>query len=262
MGKIIVFESRFISSIHFLDAKIRDMQDNNSSLLDSASMQELNDSAFVSFGGKLELRDRDSFLKKWTNSDESLASNESVYGNSEFFSSPLIKQNRRLIEHSRNLRQILFYDPHGIAETLLNSSQNESQTHSVDFVDTKSFDFEMGSKTLLKFYNFNSETSKEFSFSGLHKNIEFVSTLKKSEDLIQLCKHYDFSYITLELDSDTLPLLFLDILLNTINPEFIQERNRQRLELTLIFRRNGVKSRIGPKKVSQICSGQYQGAAW
>jgi hypothetical protein len=211
MGKIIQFESRFMRSIQFIDAEMKLLHDKNSELLGSIEGIEIFDSAFLSFGGKLELESRASLLKKWSNAEDRSSRLlqpriESI--DSEFFSSSLMNQNRRLIEHSSG-KNILFCDPHGIAEMLISSCQFKSEFRVLEFVEAKSFDSyveKKGSRTLLKFYDFNLATSREFSHSGIYRKAEFLSTSKRSSDITRLCKHHDLKLINLDLDSETLCL--------------------------------------------------------
>jgi hypothetical protein len=227
-------------SIQFIDAEMKILQEKNSNLLGSVVGLELLESAFLSFGGNLELGSRTSFLQKWSKSDYCPASSSGIQSrikslNSEFFSSTLMNQNRRLVEHIGE--GILFYDPHGIAEMLIKSCQFKSKFQVLEFVEAKSFDTyveKKDCKTLLKFFDFNLVTSRDFSYSGVYGKVEFISTSKKSSSIMRLCKLHNLKFLNLDLDYEVLCLLFLDILLEAMHPEFIQKRNQTSMSSLLI----------------------------
>lgn len=230
MGKFVLFQQRFLKSLHFIDLEIKKMLAGKELEMKQNDTRELRECAFLTYYSKCDSRIRRKFFEDWAY----LGGSSSKFIDDldlEFFATDLMRQNYRLVDHYKN-RPVLFYDPQGVAGRILNLFF-KGNLASIEFVESTLIDTldapdEDNQVYIVNFFDFNIEVAGSFNTTRACRRKNYLCTARMNCKTRNVCRQLGLELINLELDSESLEGLFLDLLTQSVSPEFIRKRNSQR----------------------------------
>ena len=222
MGKLVQFQHRFSQACVFLNQQIETSILENENSIKNLALQEMVDTAFLSFTSSLSFEERTMLLKKWNMGSSRF--NYKGFEDSKFLLSDFACHFSQFIQYYGS--RILIRDPFSISNIILKRLFQNSNFSKFHVIDSNSFDPGFSERTNLMYDNFSPDEAKKF------KSNDCIISIKNSPtNLIEISNNTNFNVIDLHVPAEILELIFYDLLIKCLNPEMYVNQQKASIEL-------------------------------